>query len=99
MLVFTAKFNRHCLPLIIGGKMEVQSKVDSKGRITIPPELRKEIGDTVVLRETPEGIMIIPGKAVDFIEEFQKTITSEPPRTGKPENWPPSRMKAVWRTP
>ena len=78
--------------------MEVRLKVDSKGRICIPLELREEVGDTVVLKKTPEGFMIIPSMPVDFMEEFRKTIASEPPRTGKPENWPPSRMKAVWRT-
>ena len=75
--------------------MDVRLRVDSKGRISIPLEFREEIGDTVVLRKTSEGIVIIPSKPLDFIEEFQKTITSEPPRAGKPENWPPSRMKAV----
>ncbi|MFQ6094860.1 MAG: AbrB/MazE/SpoVT family DNA-binding domain-containing protein [Candidatus Bathyarchaeia archaeon] len=77
--------------------MDLRLKVDSKGRICIPLELRKEIGDVVILRRTPEGFIIVPGKPVDFIEEFRKTVTSEPPRTGKPENWPPSRMKAMWR--
>lgn len=70
-------------------------RVDSKGRISIPLGFREEIGDTVVLRKTSKGIVIIPSKPLDFIEEFQKTISSEPPRTGKPRNWPPSRMKAV----
>jgi len=78
--------------------MDVQLRVDSKGRICIPPELRKEIGDVVVLKETPEGLLLVPGKATDFVEEFRKTVGSEPPRTGKPENWPPSRMKLMWRT-
>jgi len=76
--------------------LEVRLKVDSKGRICIPLELREEIGDAVVLKKTPEGLVIIPGKPIDFIEEFRKTIASEPSRTGKPENWPPSKMKAVW---
>jgi len=42
---------------------------------------------------------MIPGKSVNFIEEFRKIIASEPPRTGKPENWPPSKMKAIWGKP
>jgi hypothetical protein len=37
--------------------------------------------------------VILPGKPTNFMEEFRKVIASEPPRTGKPENWPPSKMK------
>lgn len=78
--------------------MELRLRMDSKGRICIPLELREEIGDVVILKRTPEGFVIVPGKRVDFMEEFRKTVTSDPPRTGEPENWPPSRMKAVWGT-
>jgi len=35
---------------------------------------------------------------VDFLKEFREVIVSVPPRTGEPENWPPSRMKAIWRS-
>lgn len=79
--------------------MQARVKVDSKGRICIPPEMREELGDVVILKKTPEGFAIIPGKPVDFFEEFRETITSNPPRTGDPENWPPSKMKGIWRTP
>jgi len=78
--------------------MELRLRMDSKGRVCIPLELREEIGDVVILKRTPEGFVIVPGKRVDFMEEFRKTIASDPPRTGEPENWPPSRMKTVWRT-
>lgn len=75
---------------------EVQLKIDSKGRLCIPAELREQIGDTVTLKKTSEGFLIVPGKPRNFLEEFCKVIASEPPRTGKPENWPPSKMKALW---
>lgn len=76
--------------------MEVRLKIDSKGRLYIPPEVREQIGDTVTLRRTEEGILIVPSKPVSFLEEFRKALTEEPERTGTPENWPPSRMKKIW---
>lgn len=84
------------IPLMCSGKMETQTKIDSKGRLYIPPEIREQIGDTVMLKKTSEGILIMPGKPRNFLEDFRKVIKSEPPRTGKPENWSPSKMKAVW---
>jgi DNA-binding transcriptional regulator/RsmH inhibitor MraZ len=86
-------------PLYDGGKMEeTQLKIDSKGRLYIPPEIREQIGSIALLKKTPEGFLIVPGQPRDFFEEFSKVITSEPPRTGKPENWSPSKMKAMWST-
>ena len=76
----------------------VQLKIDSKGRLCIPPEIREQIGDIAILKRTNEGFLIMPGQARNFIDEFRKVIASEPPRTGKPENWPPSKMKAIWST-
>jgi bifunctional DNA-binding transcriptional regulator/antitoxin component of YhaV-PrlF toxin-antitoxin module len=77
---------------------EVHLKIDSKGRLYIPADIREQIGDIVMLKKTSEGFLIVPGKPQNFVEEFRKVITSEPPRTGKPENWPPSKMKTVWST-
>jgi len=76
--------------------MDVQVKVDSKGRISLPPELREEIGDLVVVKKTPEGILLQRSQKRDFLEEFKRMIISEPPRTGKPENWQPRKMKEIW---
>jgi AbrB family looped-hinge helix DNA binding protein len=75
---------------------QVTLKIDSKGRICIPAEIREEIGDTATLKKTPEGYLIIPGKREDFLEEFKKVITSKHRRTGKPENWSPEKMKSIW---
>ena len=77
---------------------EVTVKVDSKGRICIPAEIREEIGKTAIIKKTPQGYLIIPGKREDFLEEFKKLITSEPKRKGKPRLASPEEMKSIWRT-
>jgi bifunctional DNA-binding transcriptional regulator/antitoxin component of YhaV-PrlF toxin-antitoxin module len=77
---------------------QVHLKIDAKGRLCIPPEIREQIGDTAILKKTPEGYLIIPGTPARFLDEFRKIITTEPSRTDKPENWPPSKMKRVWST-
>lgn len=71
-------------------------KIDSKGRLCIPAEIREEIGDTATLKKTSEGYLIIPGKQENFLNEFQKVIKSKHKRTGKPENWSPEKMKSIW---
>ncbi len=77
---------------------EVHLKVDSKGRLCIPTEIREEIGDFAVLKKTRKGYLLVPGKKTDFLEEFRRIITSEPRRTGKPKFISPKEMKAVWKT-
>ena len=84
-------------PINISGKMKFRLKVDSKGRIYLPREVREKVGDFVILEKSEEGFILKPGEVTSFLEEFKSIITSEPPRTGKPENWPPSKMKAIWR--
>jgi len=75
---------------------QITLKIDSKGRLCIPAEIREEIGDTATLKKTPEGYLILPGKRADFLKEFQRVITSKHQRTGKPENWSPKKMKTIW---
>jgi DNA-binding transcriptional regulator/RsmH inhibitor MraZ len=87
------------VPLYNGGKLrETQLKIDSKGRLCIPREVREQIGDTATLKKTNEGFLIVPGQHRSFLDEFRKVISSEPSRTGEPENWSPSKMKAIWST-
>jgi len=76
----------------------VQLKIDSKGRLCIPAEIREQIGEVATLKKTPEGYLIVPGKKTDFLEEFRKVITSKPRRRGKPKLLSPEEMKAIWRT-
>ncbi|MEN3062081.1 MAG: hypothetical protein ABC595_03115 [Candidatus Methanosuratincola petrocarbonis] len=53
-------------------------------------------GRVVALGRTPDGILVSPGvESKDF--EFRAVLLSDPPRTGKPENWSPSRMKEIWK--
>ena len=75
---------------------KITVKIDSKGRICIPAEVRSELGDSVILKKTPEGFMLIPGKHKDAAEELQRLINSKHQRTGKPENWSPEKMKGIW---
>jgi len=77
---------------------EVHLKLDSKGRLCIPPQIREQIGNTVTLKKTTDGFIIIPGTEVNFLEEFQKVISSEPKRKGKPKLTSPKEMKSIWRT-
>lgn len=77
---------------------QVSLKIDSKGRICIPAEFREEIGDTAIMKKTPQGFLIVPGKQENFIEFFNKTIASEPKRKGKPKLATPEEMKSAWRT-
>ncbi|MFB3889437.1 MAG: hypothetical protein ACE14S_08090 [Candidatus Bathyarchaeia archaeon] len=76
--------------------MTVRVKIDSEGRLQLPKKVRKQLGDTVVLKETPEGYLMLPEKTF-VVEEFKKLINSEPRRTGKPEFWSPQEMKAIWK--
>ncbi len=83
--------------ILVGNMADIRLRVDSKGRISIPAEVREEVGEVAVLRRTPAGFLIAPGgRKGDFFQEFREAILSEPPRTGKPENWPPSRIKGIW---
>ena len=74
---------------------EVIVKIDSKGRICIPAEIREQIGNFVTLKITPEGFLMLPGKHLDAVEELRKIINSKHRRTGKPENWSPEKMKSI----
>jgi DNA-binding transcriptional regulator/RsmH inhibitor MraZ len=77
---------------------QVTLKIDSKGRMCLPAEIREKIGDAATITETPQGYLIIPGKKEDFIDSFNKMITSEPKRKAKPKLATPEEMKSIWRT-
>jgi len=50
----------------------------------------------VVIKRTPKGIPIQPGRGNDFLADFKEAITPEPERTGETENWPLKKMKDIW---
>lgn len=77
---------------------QVNLKIDSKGRLCIPAQIREEIGNTATIKKTSQGYLIVPGKHTDFLEEFKKMITSEPKRKGKPKLATPQEMKSLWRS-
>ena len=75
---------------------EITVKIDSKGRMTVPPKIRKAIGNNPILKKTPQGYLIIPNKQQDAIEELRKIINSKHRRTGKPTLVTPEEMKSIW---
>ena len=77
---------------------QVALKIDSKGRMCIPAAFREEIGEAAIMKKIAEGFLIVPGKQENFIESFNKMITSEPKRKGKPKLATPEEMKSIWRT-
>ena len=88
----------HVPPDAVGNMEQATVKVDSKGRICIPAEIRQEIGEVATIKKTPQGYLIIPGKKEDAVEKLRKIINSKHRRTGKPENWPAEKMKTIWKT-
>ncbi len=77
-------------------------KVDSKGRILLPPSLRDELdlepGDVVSLRRTRDGVVMTRGGKADYMSKFKKMLETPPTRLGRPLNPSPSKMKKVWKT-
>jgi len=45
----------------------------------------------VILERTKDGFLLKKEKT--FLEEFKEVISSDPSRTGEPENWSPYEMK------
>ena len=70
---------------------EITVKIASKGRMYLPPAIRRQLGKHPTLKKTPEGYLIISSKLDDFLDEFRKVVTSKHSRTGKPENWSPKK--------
>lgn len=84
--------------LLVGTlKKEITVKVDSKGRMYLPPAIRRQLGKQPTLKKNPEGYLLTSIKKEDFLEESKKLIASKPHRrTGKPENGSPEKMKNIW---
>jgi bifunctional DNA-binding transcriptional regulator/antitoxin component of YhaV-PrlF toxin-antitoxin module len=80
----------------MGNMKEITLKIDSEGRLLLPPAVRKQLGDHPTLQKTKAGYLIISSKQNDFLEEFRKLITSPHRRTGKPTLASPEEMKSIW---
>jgi AbrB family looped-hinge helix DNA binding protein len=78
------------------------AKIDSKGRILLPPALRSELdlepGDTVSLRKMKAGLVVTRGGKADYLSRFKQMLETPPSRLGKPSNPSPSKMKKIWKT-
>ena len=74
---------------------DITVKIDSEGRMYLPPAIRKQLGN-ITLKKTKEGYLIISSKQEDFLDEFRKVITSKHRRTGKPTLASPEKMKSIW---
>ncbi|XHH10172.1 MAG: hypothetical protein ACFCUE_05960 [Candidatus Bathyarchaeia archaeon] len=75
------------------GKLRVE--IDAEGKLQLPEEARKELGDKVTLRKTPKGYLL-SSKQYATIEELRKVITSKHKRTDKPKLATPKEMKSIW---
>ncbi len=92
------------IPQIIGGTLKrlALAKIDSKGRISLPREIRDLLGDTVELKPLgKQKILVTRSKRSTTGKKsgkdmFAKLLDSEPRRTGKPENPSPEKMKSIW---
>ncbi len=77
-------------------------KIDSKGRILLPPFLRDELdlepGDVVSLRRKKGAVLVTRGGKSDYMSKFKRMLATPPTRLGKPLNPSPSRMKRIWKT-
>jgi AbrB family looped-hinge helix DNA binding protein len=78
------------------------AKIDSKGRILLPPALRSELdlepGDTVSLKKTREGVIVTRSGKADYLSKLKQMLDTPPSRLGKPSNPTPSKMKKIWKT-
>jgi len=77
------------------------ARIDSKGRILLPPSLRSELdlepGDSVSLKRTRAGLVVTPARKADYLSRFRELIETPPKRTGKHHNPSPSQMKKIWK--
>ncbi|MGI0086223.1 MAG: AbrB/MazE/SpoVT family DNA-binding domain-containing protein [Nitrososphaerales archaeon] len=79
------------------------AKVDSKGRLSLPREIRELLGDIVELKPVGrEKVLISKAKKSRIskgrygTDNLSRLFDTEPRRTGKPENPSPSEMKSIW---
>jgi len=80
--------------------MGIKVKVDGRGRITIPNEIRDDLGietntDLILKRRESEVVLLKPLSSEEFIRqahEFMKEIEAS-----KVERLDPLKVKEIWR--
>lgn len=78
--------------------------MDSKGRVSLPREIREMLGSVVELKPVGKGKVLLSRTKIssskkrskDGVENFSKLLDKQPRRTGKPENPDPQEMKSIW---
>ena len=66
------------------------------GPFTVDDEMTDH--DSVSLKRTRVALIVTPARRRDYLSKFRELIETSPKRTGKPENWKPSKMKKMWKT-
>jgi DNA-binding transcriptional regulator/RsmH inhibitor MraZ len=75
----------------------IKVNIDDEGRLQLPSEIRKELGNNLTLKKTQEGY-ILSSKGYVTNEALRKIINSKHRRTGKPQFATPKEMKSIWKT-
>ena len=80
----------------------VVAKLDSKGRVSLPREIREIVGDVVEMKPIGKSVLIRRAdvrisKRMNEVVDFVKLNDKEPRRTGKPENPSPKEMNSIWK--
>jgi hypothetical protein len=70
-------------------------KADSEGKILLPLQVQKELGNIMTLKKTPKGYLLTSKQYVAN-EKLEKIINSPHCRTGIPHNVNPEEMKSIW---
>lgn len=77
-------------------------RVDSKGRVRLPQEMRETLGDIVELKHLgKEKILMSQAKKSKLKEKnaannLAELFDTKPRRTGKPQNPSPEEIKSIW---
>jgi len=80
----------------------VIAKLDAKGRVSLPKEIREVVGDVVEMKTIGNNSVLLQradiriNKRKNETVDFVKLNDKEPKRTGKPENPTPKEMKSIW---
>ncbi len=75
--------------------LQLAVKIDSEGRIILPQQVQKELGNTITLKKTPKGYLLTSKQYVAN-EKLRKLLNSPIRRTGTPHLATPEEMKSIW---